>query len=65
MNGESTGSKISPHTAHQEMQKYFQPGDYCTSKQIRSLISRWSTQRRNCSLKEIEKVTSETGKKIN
>ena len=29
MNGESTGSKVSPDAAHQEI---FQPEDYCTSK---------------------------------
>ena len=65
MNGESTGSKLSPFAAHQEMRKYFQPEDYCTSKQTRSLFSRWATQKGNGSLKEIENVTSENGKKIN
>ena len=46
MNGESTGSKVSPDAAHQEMRRYFQPEDYCTSKQIRSLFSRWVTQKK-------------------
>ena len=64
MNGENTGSKLSPDAAHQEMWKYFQPEDYCTSKQIRSLSLRWSTQKRNDHLKEIEKYTFENGKKL-
>ena len=63
MNGESTGSKVSPDAAHQEMQNYFQQQDYCTSKQIRSLLLRWLTQK-NGNLKEIEKVTSENDKKL-
>ena len=62
MNGQSTGSKVSPDAAHQEMWKYFQPDDYCFSKQIKLLFSKWLTQKRNGSLKEIEKDTSENGK---
>ena len=64
LNGEKTGSKVSPDTAYQEMWKYFQPEDYCTSTQIRWLFSRWLTQKRNGRLKEIDKNTSENGKKI-
>ena len=64
MNGENTGSKVNPDAAHQEMQNYFQPEDYCTSMQIRSLFSRLLTQIRNGRLREIEKDTSESGKKI-
>ena len=64
MNGENAGSKVSPDAPHQEMWKYFQQEDYCTSKQIKSLFSRWSTQKRNDSLKEIENDTSENGKKL-
>ena len=56
--------EVSPDAAHQEMRKYFQPEDYCTSKQIKSLFSRWSTQKRNGSLKEIEKNTYENGKRL-
>ena len=40
MNGEINGSKVSLDAAHQEIRKYFQPEDYYTSKQIRSLFSR-------------------------
>ena len=56
--------EVSPDAAHQEMRKYFRPEDYCTSKQIKSLFSRWSTQKRNGSLKEIEKNTYENGKRL-
>ena len=38
MNGENTGSKVSPDAAHQEIRKYFQPEDYCNPKQIRSFF---------------------------
>ena len=65
MNGKNTGSKVSSDATHQKMKKYFQPEDYFTSKEIRSLFSTWPTQKRNGSLKEIEKDTSENGKKIN
>ena len=65
MNGKNTGSKVSSDAAHQKMRKYFQPEDYWTSKEIKSLFSAWSAQERNGSLKEIEKDTSENGKKIN
>ena len=64
LNVEKTGSKVSPDTAYYEMWKYFQPEDYCTSTQIRSLFWRRLTQERNDRLKEIEKKTSENGKKI-
>ena len=64
MNGENTGSKVCPDAPHQEIRKYFQQEDYCTSKQIKSLFSRWSTQKRNDGLKEIENDTSENGKKL-
>ena len=60
MNGENTGNKVSPDSAHQEIWKYFQPEDYCTSKQIK-LFSRWLTQKRNGSF---EKDTSGNGKKF-
>ena len=58
MNGENTDA------THQEMWKYFQLEDYCTSKQIKSLFSKWLTQKRNDSFKEFEKDTSENGKKL-
>ena len=61
MNGENTGSKVSPDAGHQEMWKYFQPEDYFTSKQIKLLFPKWLTQKRTGSLKEIEKDTSKNG----
>ena len=64
MNGKNTGSKVSPDVAYQEMWRYFQTEDYCTSKQIKSIFPRWSTQKRNGSLKEIEKDTSKNSKKL-
>ena len=64
INGGNTGGKVSPEAAHQEILKYFQAEDYCTSKQIRSLFSRWLRQKSNGSLKEVEKDTSEDGKKL-
>ena len=63
MNSENTGCKVSPDEARQEMQQYFHPEDNCALKQIRSLFSKWLKQKRSGSLKEIEKDTSENGKK--
>ena len=47
MNGENTGSKVNPDAAHQEMQNYFQPEDYCTSMQIRTFNTnkKWQVER--------------------
>ena len=64
MNSENTGCKVSPDEAHQEMQQYFQPEDNYALKQIRSLFSKWLKQKRSGSLKDIEKDTSENGKKV-
>ena len=64
MNDEDNGSKVSPNAAHQEIWKYFQPEDYCNSKQIRSFFQDSGQKKRNDSLKEFEKDTSENCKKF-
>ena len=40
--GEHSGKKASPEEVHQNMRNFFDPVDYCSVCQIKSLFSRWS-----------------------
>ena len=57
--GEHSGKKASPEEVHQSMRNFFDPVNYCSARQIKSLFSGWSRDLRSSTLPDIaEKITS-------
>ena len=57
--GKHSGKKASPKVVHQNMRTFFNPVDYCSAHQIKSLFSRGSQDFRSSTLPDLaEKITS-------
>ena len=57
--GEHSGKKVSPEEVRQSMRNFFDPVQYCSVLQIKSLSSCWSQDLRSSTLPDLaEKITS-------
>ena len=58
-NCEHSGKKASPEGGRQNMRNFFDPVDYCSVRQTKSLFSCWSRDLRSSTLPDLaEKITS-------